>query len=204
MREELRFPNYERVRVHNEKDYWQKSGLDFQPKIILQLDAAMLNPKLVLKVRAKQSLGKVRSHGKDGIRDKCIEVKSKTSTDKILCFDEGSGNLVGVEYSKNDNESPPEITRVAYGAFHDVGEKHVPFEIRAFSDKMVFATVKVVEIKPIAEENPSAFVVPVNSEFWAQCKEMQDCRVGKSRSAAVPGKRTFESSNRNRHLLCGS
>jgi hypothetical protein len=57
-REELRFPNYERVRVHNEKGYWQKSGLDFQPKIILQLDSTMLNPKLVLKVRAKQSLGR--------------------------------------------------------------------------------------------------------------------------------------------------
>lgn len=175
-REDLRFRNYERVRVHDAKGYWQKSGLDFQPKIIRELDT-LLNSKLVLKIRAKQFLGKVKSRDRDGVRQKCTEVKSKTDTDWILCFAEGSGNLVSVEYPKNDNESAPEITRVQYDAFHDVGEKHVPFEIRAFRDKMVVATVIVAEIKPVAEENPSAFVVPANSDFWAQCEDMQEAEL---------------------------
>ena len=52
-REELRFVNYERVRVHDAKGYWQKSGLSFQPQIIRQLDA-LVNFKTVLKVRAKE------------------------------------------------------------------------------------------------------------------------------------------------------
>jgi Gram-negative bacterial TonB protein C-terminal len=175
-REDLRFPNYERVRVHDAKGYWQKSGLDFQPKIIRELDT-FLNSESVLKIRAKQFLGKVKSHDKDGVRERCTEVKSKTATDWILCFDERNGNLVSLEYPKNDNESPPEISRIEYSAFHELGEKHVPFEIRAFRDKTIVATVKVAEIKPVAEENPSAFVVPANSEFWAQCEGMQEAEL---------------------------
>ena len=34
-REEYRFPNYERVRVHDAKGYCQKGGLSFQPQIIV-------------------------------------------------------------------------------------------------------------------------------------------------------------------------
>jgi len=52
-REEVRFPNYERVRVYDAKGYWQKSGLNFQPEIIRELDS-MVDFK-VLKIRAKES-----------------------------------------------------------------------------------------------------------------------------------------------------
>jgi TonB family protein len=173
-REELTFPNYERLRVHDANGYWQKSGLNFQPEIIFQIDSMLLNSKSVLKIGAKRFLGKVKSRDKDGARQGCTEVKSKTGTDWILCFEEASGNLVSVEYPKTDNENPPEISRVEYSAFQNVGEKRVPFEIRAFRDKMVVATVKVLETRPIAEENPSLFVAPTNSEFWAECNDMQE------------------------------
>jgi TonB family protein len=176
-REELRFPNYERVRVHDAKGYWQKSALNFQPQIIRQLDSLM-DFKSVLKFRAKEVLGKVKARDKDGVRQRCTEVKwTKIGTGRILCFDEGNGNLLSVEYPKNLYENPPAISRVEYSAFHDVGEKHVPFEIRAFKDKTFVATVKVLEITPIGEENPLLFVAPTNSEFWAQCDDMQDVEL---------------------------
>ena len=108
-----------------------------------------------------------------------MEVKSNTGTQKILCFDEARGNLLSVEYSKHDDEYPPDISRVEYSAFHDVGEKRIPFEVRAFSDKLVVATVRVVDMIPVAEENPSLFVVPANSEFWAQCDDMQEAELVK-------------------------
>jgi TonB family protein len=171
-REEFRFPNYERVRVHDAKGYWQKSGLNYQPQIIRQLDS-LLDFK-GLKIRAKQVPGKLKNREKDGVRQLCMEVKWKGGTVRTLCFDEVSGNLLSVEYPKNENENPPAISRVEYGAFHDVGEKHVPFEIRAFKDKVVVVTVKVVEIKSVTEENPSLFVAPTNSEFWAHCDDMQE------------------------------
>jgi TonB family protein len=172
-REELRFPNYERVRVHDAKGYWQKSGLNFQPEIIFQLDA-LVDFKSVLKVRAKQVIDKVKSREKDGVRQRCVEVRWTKGTERILCFDEVSGNLLSVEYPRNENENPPEISRVEYGAFHDVGEKRLPLEIRTFRDKTVVATVRVVDMRPLVGENPSLFVAPTNSEFWAQCDDMQE------------------------------
>jgi TonB family protein len=104
-------------------------------------------------------------------------VKSNVLVDRILCFDESSGNLLSVEYPKSENANPPVISRVEYSAFHDVGEKHVPFEIRALRDKTVVATVKVVEITPTAEQNRALFAVPMNSEFWAGCDDMQDAEL---------------------------
>jgi TonB family protein len=175
-REEYKFPNYERVRVHDAKGYWQESGLSFQPQIIRQLDT-LVDFKTVLTVRAKEGLGKVRSSDKDGVRQRCAEVKSNVLVDRILCFDESSGNLLSVEYPKSENANPPVISRVEYSAFHDVGEKHVPFEIRALRDKTVVATVKVVEITPTAEQNRALFAVPMNSEFWADCDDMQDAEL---------------------------
>lgn len=175
-REDLRFPNYERVRVHDAKGYWQKSGLTFQPEIIFQLET-LLDSRAVFKVGAKQSLGKMKSREKDGVRQKCIEVKWTTAIERILCFDEASGNLLSVDYPTLENGNPPDISRIEYDAFNNVAEKRIPFQIRAFRDRKVVATIKILEIKPTDGENPALFVAPINSEFWAQCDDMQEAEV---------------------------
>jgi TonB family protein len=163
-----------------------ESGLNYQPQIVRQLDAVM-DFKTELKIRANQSLGKVKGRPKDGIRQTCVDVKWKsgtdrnrpepTGTDRTLCFDEADGNLLSVEYPTGANRNSPAISRVEYGAFRDVGEKRVPFEIRAFNQRAVAITVKVLEMTPSAEEDASLFAVPANSEFWAHCDDMHDAEV---------------------------
>jgi TonB family protein len=172
-KEELRFVNYERVRVHGAKGYWQKSAVKFEPEAIFQLDA-LLNSKSVLKIRTDETLGKVKTRDNEGVRQRCTEVKRKTETDRILCFAEASGDLVRVEYPRKENENPPEISRIEYSVFHDVGEKRVPYEILAFRNSKVVATVKVLEVTPIAEADPSVFVAPTDSEFWTRCDDMEE------------------------------
>lgn len=78
----------------------QQSTLNFQPEIIFQLDT-LLDFKPVLNVAAKQVLGKVKSRDKDGVRQKCTEVKWTTGTERILCFDETTGSLLSVEYPRH-------------------------------------------------------------------------------------------------------
>ena len=51
-REEIRFGQYERLRVGDAKGYWQTTGLSYQPQIIFQLDT-LLHLKNALKVRSK-------------------------------------------------------------------------------------------------------------------------------------------------------
>jgi TonB family protein len=175
-REVIRFGNYERFRVRDERGYWQKNGLSYQPEFSFQLDT-MLHPKDVLRVRSKQTLGKVRNRDKDGGRQKCAEVKWTIGTDRIMCFDEATGALVSIEYPRGENQNPPEISRIEYGSFKTVGGKLVPYEIRAMKDRKVIASVKVLEIAKITQENSALFDVPVNSEFWAQCDDLQDAEL---------------------------
>ncbi len=175
-REEIRFGNYERLRVRDAKGYWQKSGLSYQPEIIFQLDT-ILHLEDALRVGPKQTLGKVRNREKAGVRQRCTEVKWTRGTDRIMCFDEANSALVSVEYPRGENQNPPEISRIEYRAFSAVGGKLVPYEIRALKTRKVIAAVRVLEIAKITEENPAPFNVPVNAEFWAQCDDVQEAEL---------------------------
>ncbi len=175
-REEIRFGKYERLRVRDAKGYWQTSGLSYQPEIIFQLDT-LVHIKDAFKVRSKQSLGKVKNREKAGLQQKCTEVKWAKAIERIMCFDVANGALVSIEYPRGENQNPPEMSRIEYGAFNVVGGKLVPYEIRALKDGKVVASVKVLETTKITEENSALFSVPVNAEFWAQCDDMQEAEL---------------------------
>jgi len=170
-REEVQFAGYTRVRVHDEKGYWQQSTLNFQPESIFQLDT-LLELKSVLKGRGKQVLGKVKNRDKGGVHQKCTEVMWTTITERILCFDDAAGNLLSVEYPRLDHQNPPEISRIEYSEFNKIGDRRIPFEVRALRDRTVVAAVKVLEVKPTTDEDPALFIAPTYSERWTQCDEI--------------------------------
>jgi TonB family protein len=172
-REELQVADYKRLRVHDANGYWQQSTLSFQPEIIFQLDS-LLNFRIFQIVGAKQIFGKVKNLDKDGVRQNCTEVKSKMGIERVLCFDETSGNLLNVEYPAKENQNPPDISRIEYSAFNKVGDKRIPFEVRALRGRTVLLKAKVLDVTPIAEENPALFLTPKNAEFWPQCHDMQN------------------------------
>ncbi len=186
-REEIRFGKYERLRVGDANGYWQTNGLSYQPEIIFQLDT-MLHIKDAIRVRSKQSLGKVKNRGKAGLRQKCTEVKWTRVTERIMCFDEANGALVSIEYPRGENQNSPEISRIEYGAFNVVSGKLVPYEIRALTDGKDIAALKVLEITKITQENPALFNVPVNAEHWAQCDDLQEAEpVARIQPSYPPG-----------------
>ena len=95
----------------------------------------------------------------------------------MLCFDQSTGTLVSVEFPKLEHLNPPDISRIEYAAFHSIGDKSVPFEIRAFKNKKLIASIKILEITNTTENDPSLFSVPANAEFWAQCDEPQKAEL---------------------------
>jgi hypothetical protein len=174
-REEIKFANYERLRVRDAKGYWQKSTLDFQPMLVYQL-SGMLHVKDVLKIRSVQALGKVKSREKDGVRQSCMAVNWAKATDRVLCFDDSNGALIGIEYPQNDRQAPPPISRIEFGAFRSVGGKLVPSEVRALKDGKTVATVKVLELTEVKEVNTALFNPPADAVLWPQCDDMQDAQ----------------------------
>jgi len=174
-REEIKFANYERLRVRDAKGYWQKSTLDFQPMLIIEF-SGMLHIKDVLKVRSVQALGKVKRREINGVRQSCVAVNWAKATDRVLCFDESNGALVGIEYPQNERQAPPPVTRIEFGSFRSVGGKLVPSEIRAFKDGKTVATVKALEITEVKEVNTALFSPPPNAVLWPQCDDIQDAQ----------------------------
>ena len=171
-REEIRFRDYERIRVRDANGYWQKSNTSYEPEFIFQLDK-LLHLKEALSVGPKQTLGKVVSRKKDGVVQNCTEVKWSKDVDRKFCFDEATGVLASVEYPVGEHQNPPEISRIEYGAFTSVAGKNVPYEIQALNGQKVVLSAKVLEVSKITEENPALFNAPANAEFWAQCDPMQ-------------------------------
>jgi TonB family protein len=175
-REEIRFGNYVRLRIRDAAGYWQQSGLNYQPEIIFQLDT-LLHIKKMLGIATKQTLGKFKNRKKDGVPEKCTEVKWSIGTERVLCFEESDGALVSVEYPKGEHQNPPEISRIEYGSFNTVAGRRVPYEIRVFNGRKVILDVKVSEISKITEENPAMFKVPAKAEFWTQCDDMPEAEL---------------------------
>lgn len=172
-REEIRFGNYERLRIRDAKGYWQKSTLDYQPMLVYEL-SGMLHVKDVLRVRSVQTLGKVKRREKDGVGQNCVAVNWVKATDRILCFDEGNGALTDIEYPQNERPAPSPISRIEFSAFHSVAAQLVPFEIRAFKDGKTVATLKVQELTEVKQVNTDLFNPPSDSIFWPQCDDMHD------------------------------
>ena len=174
-REEIKFANYERLRVRDAKGYWQKSTLDFQPMLVYEL-SGILHVKDVLRVRSVQALGKVKNRERDGVRESCVAVNWAKATDRVLCFDDSNGALISIEYPQNDRQAPPPISRIQFGAFRSVAGKLVPFEVRALRDGKTVATVKVLEITEVKEVNTALFNPPPDAVLWLQCDDIQDAQ----------------------------
>jgi hypothetical protein len=175
-REQIEFPGYERIRVRDDKGYWEKSGVSYEPAGIYQLEK-LLKFKDILNVSSKQLLGKLKDIQKDGVRQKCTEIKSRANTVRTLCFNEAKGLLTNVEYPTGAIAMQIEISRIEYGDFTAIAEKLVPFRVVALQGKKVIASETILEIGKIVGENPELFAAPVNAEFWAQCEDRQEAEI---------------------------
>ncbi len=171
-RDELEFSDYKRVRVHDSKGFWQQSTLAYTPEIIVELDS-ILDFIRVLKIQPKEALGEAKTRDKNGVQQKCAEVKRPVGTERVLCFDEASGGLLSVEYPRSANQNPLEISRVEFSSLNKLGDKLIPYQVHAFRDRALFVVAEVKEVAPITEDNPGLFAPPTNAEFWPTCDDIQ-------------------------------
>jgi Gram-negative bacterial TonB protein C-terminal len=168
-REEIRFTNYDRLRIGSGKGYWQTSNLDYEPEIIFQLDE-ILHVKALIDLSADETLGKVKQHKRHGVTEDCTDVKNKFEAARTLCFDDSTGALVAVEHPMIA------LSHIEYSDFHSVAGRVVPYDIRATNDGRVVASVKVTTVGGLAEKDGALFSVPANAEFWACCDNMQTAK----------------------------
>ena len=171
-REEIRFLNYQRIRIGDAGGYWQKSDLEYEPEMIFNLEK-VLYVKDALRVNMKQTLTKVKAEKDKDSQKNCTDVKWPSATEKTLCFDEADGTLASVEYHRIDGQHAPEVSRLEFDKYATVGDKRVPQEVRALSGTNPVASLNVLELTPAAQMDPALFNPPDNAEHWATCKDVQ-------------------------------
>jgi TonB family protein len=172
-KEEIQFADYHRVRVGEPGGYWQQRNLGYEPEIIVHLDP-LLHFAEAMRIQSKETLGKIKSHVKDGVQLSCLDVTFPNAADRTLCFETARGVLVSVEYHKRENRNPPLISRVEYGAFTAVGDKWLPYEIRASGGREARIGVKILGIANLSGENDLRFDPPSDAELWPQCDDMTE------------------------------
>lgn len=184
-REEIRFVNYQRVRVGDAEGYWQKSGIDYEPQPIFKLEM-VLKLKDAVQVGAKQTLSKVRTREEGGKRQQCTEIRWSSATDRDLCFDQGTGTLASVDFIRPNYQHEPEITRLEYGAFAPLGGKLVAHEVRALRGTKMVASIKIVELAEGPQADPGLFVPPEGAAHWARCAEAENRELLTSSAPQYP------------------
>jgi TonB family protein len=184
-REEFRFGNYQLLRVHNADGYWQKSGLAFEPQVIFRLEK-LLNYENLLTISPHQGLGKLKTRGKDGVRQSCVDVRWSTATDRTLCFDDSTGNFLSAEFPTHEHQNAPQISRIEFSTFKPVGGKTLPFEMRALDGRKTVALVKVLDLTQNIEPAATLFGQPEGSEFWASCDGVQPAELANHISPKYP------------------
>lgn len=178
-REEIKFANYDRLRIGSEKGYWQTSNLNYEPEVVFQLDE-MLHIKDLINLSLGETLGKVKHHKKHGVAEDCTDVKNKFGTERTLCFDDSTGALVAVEHPMTG------ITSIEYSDFHSVAGEILPFEARATKDGRAIASMKVTAVGSFGEKDAALFSVPANAEFWAHCDDMQGGKLAHQTMPVYP------------------
>lgn len=170
--EDLELGEYNRVRVHNSEGYWQQRNLTFELEIIFQIEP-MLDVTSALEIAPNQTLSRPRTKSRNAVENECTEVRWQAGTERVLCFDETTGNLLSVDYPKGENQHAPSVSRIEYSEFRPLGDKRIPFEVRAFQGPKVVVRAKILSVNPIAGDEATPVVAPPNSEFWPHCTEMQ-------------------------------
>jgi TonB family protein len=185
-REEIRFADfYERIRVGDEKGYWQRRSTPYEPEVMFQLEK-MLDLRSVLGILPNQTLGKAWNRRKEGIEQRCTDVKWLDSVGETLCFSAADGLLSSVDYSGFIDRESSHISRIEYGTFVPVGDKWLAKQIRSLSGGKLFAQMNVAEAKTMEPQDPALFDRPVMSDFWQACEDPRPAELLKRVEPVYP------------------
>lgn len=189
-REEIRFPDYTRVRVGGKDQYWQSRTTPYEGLLVLDLDQA-LDFLRELHVWARPEAMKdpesVKLH-----RTKVEKMKSDCVTltltapqyEPDYCFDSSNGTLVSAKRGSNE-----------FSKFTPFAGKFFPGNIRIKDTSAALITFIVNSILPLGSADSGDFQPAAGATAWPSCDNPDS--VPKIKQRVVP---TYPVSERLRHI----
>jgi len=125
----------------------------------------------------------------------CIEVKPKASAERQLCLDAATGALVREEHPRGQMDGQSEIRAREYSQFLPWAGKTFPRTMRARGANKILVEVRVDEIAPALNPDPSTFAPLAGAEEWPRCENPEPAVVEKQTLPGYP-----ENAKRNRMM----
>ncbi|MGH9561389.1 MAG: energy transducer TonB [Terracidiphilus sp.] len=167
-REELRFNGYKRVRVGNEKQFWQVRSTETENAQIFGFDEVM-NLERGLKIEEGDKLKRLPNGKIDGVVADCVRHATAGSLPRTYCFSSSSGELLGSRTGSDSMDVPWRVAWEEYSEFQQWAGKGFPRLLRGFNGKQLVVEVRLDEITPLPQLPLDYFRPPNDATIWGHC-----------------------------------
>lgn len=158
-RREIAFPGLNQVEVGDADSKWMSRNLDFQPRLVLLLERAILVPP---EIHQQESVTEIRNQKRNGVTVRCVRLKSQHWADSELCFDP-SGALLTEESG---------VQRFEYSDYAKFGDKIFPREIHVYE--------KGKEVLALTADDPTVVTDPTPKPFGHAAAAIRLARCDRS------------------------
>jgi TonB family protein len=167
-REEVRFADYNRVRIGDRNHYWQVRSQPMELRAMAELDRTLDFPRN-LQVRKGYKLEKLKEEKLNGEESACLKTYAEQRYVEKLCFDSTTGVLL---YNEDwINNSLAIVPQHDYSNFQEWAGKRYPLLLRGRKDSRLLLEVQLEPIKPLAQADATLFAVPREATQWAHCQD---------------------------------
>jgi len=159
-REKVSTTDFSQLRIKDGDGIWETRQPPYQSLRVWQLMQALAFSNR-LSLWKDESVGSIKAKEKNGVVQRCVEVKLSGAKLRDLCFNDGS-ELLSEHYIPSDRTY--EFTN-----YTKIGAKSFPREIKVYDGKKLAAEFSVTEIEPHPPVDLSGFVRPPDAKWRNWC-----------------------------------
>jgi hypothetical protein len=159
-REQVSTADFSQVRIKDGDGIWETRQPAHQSLRVWQLMQALAFSNR-LSLWKDESVGNIKTKQKDGVAERCVEVKLNGAKLRDLCFNDVSELL-------NEHYIPSDRT-YKFANYFKIGTKTFPREIKVYDGKKLAVELSVTEIEQNPPFDSSAFVRPPDAKWRNWC-----------------------------------
>ncbi|HVN17327.1 MAG TPA: hypothetical protein VMU05_01095 [Dongiaceae bacterium] len=159
-REKVSTTDFSQLRMKDGDGIWETRQPAYQSLRVWQLMQALAFSNR-LNLWKDESVGSIKTQQKNGVVERCVEVKLSGAKLRDLCFNDVS-ELLSEHYIPSDRTY--EFTN-----YTKIGAKTFPGEIKVYDGKKLAAEFSVTEIEPNPTVDSLAFVRPPDAKWRKWC-----------------------------------
>jgi len=159
-REKVSTADFSQVRIKDGDGIWEARQPAYQSLRVWQLMQALAFSNR-LSLWKDESVGSIKTKQKNGVAERCVEVKLSGAKLRDLCFNDVS-ELLSEHYIPSDRT-------YEFANYSKIGTKTFPREIKVYDGKKLAVELSVTEMEQSLPIDSSTFVIPPDAKWRNWC-----------------------------------